>query len=83
MAVPDMPDIVCETDAGTYCGRFDRARADRSKPLQEQEIWQIQFIRRTEPGGTTVITENLYPDGRKKYDFAWAKLTEYNYDFAF
>ena len=37
-------DIINSTDAGTYIGRYDRAKFDPSRPPEEQGIWSNKII---------------------------------------
>lgn len=82
-AVP--ADIVIETITGTFVGRFDRKRLDRSTaalPVEQQPIWSIRFIETTTDNSKNAITRTLYPDGNTDYDYKWTDRELLTYQYA-
>jgi hypothetical protein len=71
-------DIIESTDAGTYIGKYDRAKFDPSQPAEGQPIWSIRFI--ATPSDT--ITQTLYPEGSKQPKYIWDERNLYHYKFA-
>lgn len=71
-------DIVMETTRGTYIGKFDRAKIDRSLPAEQQPIWSIRLVETL--NDTTIRT--LYPSGMKQAMFVWDDKDSYNYQYA-